>query len=220
MKPYHSRTGLNLSLFDVVGQRLKFYGLTGGIGSGKSTVAKVLEDLGATVLYADDMVKSFYHPNHPVCEMVLEVLGIDPSTAEGRRRLRNEVLTDPVKKSHLEAIVFLAAVDAAWQARNDLQRAGKKIVFYESALIADPDLFAGHLCLHSLKNLFDGLVLVDAPLQTRVRRVMKRDGVTKAEALTLIQAQKIQIDEIINGLILQAVIRSLIQVAVCMISKK
>ena len=144
-------------------------GLTGGIGSGKSTVARVFETLGVPVYYADDAAKRLMNDNGPLKEAIIRHFG--PETyREGqldRTRLGAEVFGKPEKLQLLNSLVHPATIaDAtAWMKRQHTPYAIK-----EAALIFES---GGDAAL-------DFVIGVSAPEAERIRRVMERDGTDEA----------------------------------------
>jgi dephospho-CoA kinase len=172
---------------------MNFELLTGGIGSGKSTVAKMLEAWGIPIISADEIARKVVQSGTPAHKAVLGMFGHDPATPEGRRALRNEVLTDPDKKGILESFIFPEVVEMTWKIRTQLQRKGVQLAVYESAILADPALFKKHPCLNDFQHLFSGIILVDAPEDIRASRVAYRDGISLEEALALVKTQQVDL---------------------------
>lgn len=93
-------------------------GLTGGIGSGKSTVSQHFETLGVPVIDADQLTRACVAPGQPALAEIAEQLGIEFITPEGeldRRRLRKQIFTHPEQRKTLEAILHPRARDVASQ---------------------------------------------------------------------------------------------------------
>jgi dephospho-CoA kinase len=140
-------------------------GLTGGIGSGKSTVARVFETLGIPVYYADDAAKKLMNEDPGLRAQIIRAFG-DEAYTDGRLNrawLGAKVFGDPEKVQQLNALVHPATIaDAAyWLSSQHTPYAIK-----EAALIFESG---------SEKDL-DYVIGVSAPEETRVRRVMERDG--------------------------------------------
>lgn len=141
-------------------------GLTGGIGSGKSTVARVFETLGIPVYYADDAARRLMNEDPGLRAQIIRAFGEEAYT-EGRLNrawLGAQVFGDPEKVQRLNNLVHPATIaDAArWLSSRDTPYAIK-----EAALIFESG---------SEKEL-DFVIGVSAPEETRVRRVMERDGI-------------------------------------------
>jgi dephospho-CoA kinase len=145
-------------------------GLTGGIGSGKSTVARVFAVLGVPLFDADRAGRQLLNDDPAARAAVIEAFG-DALYASGsldRRALAAIVFTDPEKLARLNAIVHPAVRVrfASWAAEQQAP-----YVMMESAILAET---GGH-------HAFDRIVLVDAPEAVRLRRVMLRDAVGEEE---------------------------------------
>lgn len=147
-------------------------GITGGIGSGKSTISKIFEVLGIKVFYADDAAKQVM-TNDPVLIAALkQIFGNDAYFEDGslnRKYIAGIVFNNPAELAKLNAITHPAVFRAfdAWLA----QVHNSPYVMKEAALMFESG--SAKLC--------DKNILVYAPLQTRIDRVVKRDGLSRAE---------------------------------------
>ncbi len=143
-------------------------GLTGGIGSGKSIVARVFGVLGVPVFEADAEGRRLLDAQGPVREAVVARFGADlyASGALDRKALGEVVFKDPAALADLNAIAH-PAVRAAFRQWAEEQEA--VYVLMEAAILAES---GGH-------KAFDRIVLVTAPEDLRLRRVMRRDGTTE-----------------------------------------
>lgn len=151
--------------------------LTGGIASGKSTVAKMLADKGAVVLDADEAARRAVRPGQPAWVKLKEILGpdfFDPSTGElKRRKLRERIIRDEALRSQVNAAVHpavLETMEAAW--REWCLREPDRPVIFDIPLLYEADL----------QEAFDCVVLAYADPQTQVMRLSRRDGVSLEEA--------------------------------------
>lgn len=162
--------------------RTRVIGLTGGIGSGKSTVAAMLRELGAPVVDADRLARQVVEPGQPAYEEIVREFGpevLAPDGAIDRKRLGEIVFGDEAKRRRLNAITHPRIAEAAQAevARHVAQ--GAPIVFYEAALLVE----------NGLHRALDGLVVVTAPPETQLRRVMARDDVSEKAARARMDAQ-------------------------------
>ncbi len=157
-------------------------GLTGGIASGKSTVAKLLTDHGAAVVDADLLARQVVEPGQPALGELVARFGVEILTAEGtldRKRLGGIVFADPAARADLQRITHpriaaaSAAAIAAWA------DAGANVVFYEAALLVENRTHLG----------LAGLVVVATPPEVQHARLMARDGLSAEEATARIAAQ-------------------------------
>lgn len=158
-------------------------GLTGGLGSGKSAVAALFGELGAVVLDADLLARELTGPGSEAAEEIERALGpglLLPDGALNRPATAQHVFGDPVAKGRLEAILHprILARRAELLQKIKNGRGEKAVVVTEAALIFE----AG------TRKEFDCVVLVTAPLETRLERLAAR-GMTREEALARIATQ-------------------------------
>ncbi len=148
-------------------------GLTGGIGSGKSTVARLLERRGATVIDADHLAREAVAKGTPGFERVVEAFGGDVVTPEGdldRSALAARIFSDPAQKAALEAIVH-PEVARRFSDQVDTLRDTDRIVVYVTPLLVEL----------GLAPAFDVVVVVTASPHLRVSRVASDRGLTPDE---------------------------------------
>jgi dephospho-CoA kinase len=158
---------------------MKVIGLTGGIGSGKSTVSRRLIEKGYQIFDADLISHQIVEPGMPALEQIRETFGEAFLDEEGRLRrkaMAAHITADPAERARLNAIMHTAIVGAIEegikQARKDAAAAGEEentIVFIDAPLLFE----AG------LDRLCDEVWLVTAPEEVRIRRVMERDGISE-----------------------------------------
>lgn len=153
-------------------------GLTGGIGSGKSTVAKVFELLGIPVYYADDATKQLMNTNPGLRTSILEHFGSDAyvNNELNRKYLASVVFADKEKLDLLNSLTHPVTIRDAdeWMSRQT-----SPYVIKEAALLFESGA-AAHL---------DTIVGVYAPQHIRVKRVMERDGLNAEEVIKRISRQ-------------------------------
>jgi dephospho-CoA kinase len=156
-------------------------GLTGGIGSGKSTVARLLERRGAVVIDADQLAREAVEKNTPGFARVVEAFGPDLVTPEGdldRSALAARIFSDPAQKSALEAIVH-PEVARRFSDRVDAYRATDRVVVYVTPLLVEL----------GLAPAFDVIVVVTASPHLRVSRVASDRGLSPDEVRGRMAAQ-------------------------------
>ena len=158
-------------------------GLTGGIGSGKSTVAKMLADGGATVIDADAVSRATTAPGGAAIAQITAQFGVHAITSEGamnRDRMRERVFADPAARLQLEAIIHpLVSLEVARLA-SQAQLAGCRLLVFDIPLLVESKRWRQQL----------GQVLViDCEEATQISRVMTRSGWT-AEAVKAVMAQQ------------------------------
>jgi dephospho-CoA kinase len=161
---------------------MKLLGLTGGIGSGKSTVADMFRDLGAVVVDADALARATLAPGTPGAAAVRDRFGaglFDDAGVLDRKSLGALVFNDPGARAELEAIVH-PQVAAGARARFDAARAqGVRLSLYDVPLLYEKKLERG----------MDAVVVVWAGPATRRRRLRHRDGLTDPEIDRRLAAQ-------------------------------
>lgn len=145
-------------------------GITGGIGSGKSTVAKIFEVFGIPVYYADDAAKNLMNENSEVRHQLVTLFG-DETYTNGilnRPYISKIVFNDPEKLTRLNAIIHPATIKhaEAW-----MQQQHSPYAVKEAALIFESG---------AQKNL-DYVIGVFAPVALRLQRAMKRDNASRDE---------------------------------------
>ncbi|UFH33733.1 dephospho-CoA kinase [Chryseobacterium sp. C-71] len=164
----------------------KIIGLTGGIGSGKTTVAQYIEDCGFPVYYSDDRAKTIVNDNEGVKNKIKELLGTDSYDENGiynRKYVAGKVFNDEELLLQLNGIIHPAVrLDfEEW-----VRKQTKYLVFKETAL-----LFELKLNLQCYKSL-----LVTAEDNIRLKRVMDRDSKTYREVETVMNNQMPEKDKI------------------------
>lgn len=153
-------------------------GITGGIGSGKSTVSAILEDMGVALYNSDVRAKELMATDAALREAIIERFGAECYTAEGLNRgyLASRVFGSAEELAALNAIVH-PAVMADFQAW--AERAEGDYVIFESAILFE----AG------LEGSVDSTVVVMAPEELRIERAMARDGATREQVVARIKNQ-------------------------------
>jgi dephospho-CoA kinase len=143
-------------------------GLTGGIGSGKSTVAKIFETLGIPVYYADDAAKRIMNENLQLREAIQQQFGKDAYTDDvlNRAYLAKVVFGNEEKLALLNELVHPLTIKDSedWMAAQTTPYAIK-----EAALIFESDVWKG----------LDKVIGVSSPYELRLQRAMKRDGISQ-----------------------------------------
>lgn len=156
----------------------KIIGLTGGIGSGKTSVARILEEKGFPVYYSDDEAKNIVNKDSILKEKIIELLG-NEAYSDGiynRKYVAEKVFNDSELLEQLNHLIHPAVrIDfEKWVASQD-----SKFVFKETALLFELKL--NQQCYKS--------VLITADDNFRIKRTMDRDGKTYREVEAVIQKQ-------------------------------
>jgi dephospho-CoA kinase len=157
-------------------------GITGGIGSGKTTVCHLFETLGVPVYDADYWAKWLIVNNQELKTAIIALLGTESYLADGsynRPFVAQQVFSNPAKRLALNQIVHPAVEthSAAWNAQQIAD--GALYTLKEAALLIE----SGN---HKKMDL---AILVTAPEEMRIERVMRRDGLTEAQVMARIEAQ-------------------------------
>jgi dephospho-CoA kinase len=155
-------------------------GLTGGIASGKSAVARRFESQGVHVYDADEAAREVVAPHEPALSEIEFVFGAEVLNADGsldRRAMRERVFADPDARGKLEAIVHPRV--RAWLRRRVAMDRGPYCMLAIPLLFENRDDY----------DWADRVLLVDAPETLQIERLMRRDGVTREAAQRVLDAQ-------------------------------
>lgn len=158
-------------------------GLTGGVATGKSTVAKMFRRHGAVVIDADELARTVVQPGKPAWRDIVRSFGsevLDPDRTINRRALGSIVFSHPAKRRRLEHIIHPRV---AREQQRLTRQAGKKdpmaVVIYDVPLLFE----AG------IDSRVDKIVVVTADRETQIARLRKRNGFSRSEALRRIRSQ-------------------------------
>ena len=155
-------------------------GLTGGIGSGKSTVSSLLEGRGAIIIDADAIVREVQLPGSPVLAELASKFGPEVLASDGsldRQAVANIVFTDPEALKSLNAIVH-PAVGKEMNRRMIEQRTTKNVVILDIPLLTE-----------NPREGLQGKIVVDVPVEVQVERLIKFRGFDEADARARISRQ-------------------------------
>lgn len=153
--------------------------LTGGIGSGKSTVADAFSRSGVAVVDADIIARQVVEPGKPALRAIAEHFGTDVLADDGtlnRRRLREIIFSNPAQKAWLNALLHPLIQQQTWEC---IAQATSPYVLWVVPLLVE-----NQLC-----DKVNRVLVVDVSEQTQLERTMKRDGVTHEQAQQIIAAQ-------------------------------
>ncbi|HXM89663.1 MAG TPA: dephospho-CoA kinase [Candidatus Acidoferrales bacterium] len=158
-------------------------GLTGGIGSGKSTVAQILGEFGAPILDADKVAHTTYAPGGPAYDAVVAAFGTDivaPDRTVDRRKLGAVVFGNPEQLNKLTSIVWPATFEALRRKVAELRASGAKLpIVVEAAILIEANW----------QPLFDEIWLVRAPREQVLSRIEIQRGAKPSETEARIRAQ-------------------------------
>ena len=153
-------------------------GLTGGIGSGKSTVAQIFEVLGIPVYYADMAAKKIMNEDEELRSTITNIFGEQAYTNNilDRKYISSIVFSDPAKLKQLNALVHPATKKdgEAW-----MQQQTSPYAIHEAALIFEA----------KVSDRLDLVIGVSSPIELRIKRAMERDKVSREEVLKRMDQQ-------------------------------
>jgi dephospho-CoA kinase len=157
-------------------------GVTGGIGSGKTTVVRMLERKGAVLLSADNVGHDVYLPGRPAWQEIVDAFGRQVVAEDGtidRKKLGVIAFSDPDQLQRLNAITHPRMKEMMRQRLEEESARGTQVVVLEAALLFD----AGW------DDLADEVWVTVAPPEVAARRTAERSGLAMGEALSRIRAQ-------------------------------
>ncbi len=161
---------------------MRVFGLTGGIGSGKSTVAAMFRDEGIPVVDADRIARDVIAPGQYAYLEIVHRFGrgiLLPDGEIDRKRLGDVVFADPVRRAELEAVTHPRIVEGIAYALQKLDAAGHPAAIVEAALIHEK----------GRGGMFEAVIGVRCGGIRQVERLMRRDGIPKEKALLRLSAQ-------------------------------
>lgn len=157
-------------------------GITGGIGSGKTTVCQIFEKLGVPVYYADQRAKELMEDDPQLRAEIKQEFGNDVYDAEGkldRKKLAEIVFNNEEKLLKLNSMVHPAVFRDNQSWNEVLAKKGYPYTIKEAALLVETGSY----------RTLDKLIVVSAPEEDRIKRVMARDGSTQEQVVARIKAQ-------------------------------
>ena len=166
---------------------MRLVGLTGGIGSGKSTVARRLAAHGAVVVDADEVAREVVEPGEPALQEIRERFGrdvVDPQGRLDRAALATIVFGDEAARRDLEGIthprIGQRVADRIAQAQAAEDADGReRLVVVDHPLLVESGAAAG----------YETVIVVEAPLQVRVQRLVEARGMDEDDARARVRAQ-------------------------------
>ena len=161
---------------------MRLIGLTGGIASGKSSVAHLFERLGAAVIDADRLAREVVEPGEEALARIVATFGDQILNGDGslnRAALGEIVFADPAARRTLEAITHPAIRRRADEKLARLREAGTETAFYVAPLIFEADIAAR----------FQEIWVVYVSREVQIERLMARDGLGRQAALARMAAQ-------------------------------
>ncbi len=159
-------------------------GLTGGIGSGKSTVASILASAGAAVMDADAISRTLTLPGGRAIPAILAEFGeqlIAPDGAMDRDAMRALVFSNPQSKRQLEAIIHPLVGQVLQEESHAALAAGHACLVYDVPLLVESG--------DRWRRQVDWVCVVDCEVETQIQRVMRRNQLSRAEIERIISQQ-------------------------------
>jgi dephospho-CoA kinase len=157
-------------------------GITGGIGSGKTTVCRIFESLGIPVYYADEWARWLIVNDHALKQGMVVLFGPDVYGADGlynRPLVSKAIFSDPEKRLALNALVHPAVLRHGLQWHAEKAAGGVPYTLKEAALMIESGSY----------KALDALIVVSAPENVRMARVAARDGLTEEQVKARMAAQ-------------------------------
>lgn len=161
---------------------MKIIGLTGGIATGKSTVARLLAEHGARIIDADQLSREVVAPGSPLLAKVAELFGPEVISADGtldRQGVRRLVFSDPARRRALEALLHPAIAALARIRLEEARQAGAPVAVYMAPLLIE----AG------ATDRVDEIWVVTVRPEVQLARLMARDHCTLEQARQIVEAQ-------------------------------
>ncbi|MFT8439171.1 MAG: dephospho-CoA kinase [Oenococcus sp.] len=162
--------------------KIKKIGLTGGIGSGKTTVAKIFAELGYTIIDADQVAHEVVMPGRFELEEIKNAFGISvmKGASLDRKKLGQMVFADPRALKKLNAILQPSIKQLMQMRMEFLENEGR----VHTLIVDIPLLYERHW-----ERDLDAVIVVDANKKTRIDRIMQRDHLSQQDAVNRIAAQ-------------------------------
>ena len=161
---------------------MRTVGLTGGIGSGKSSVSALLRDRGAAVVDADLVAREVVEPGSPGLAAVVDAFGPDVLRPDGsldRPALAARAFADPERLATLNAITHPLIAQRTAQLLEQAARDGAEVLVHDVALLVE----------NGLVGAYDVVVVVDVPAEVQLRRLVEQRGMDRADAEARIARQ-------------------------------
>lgn len=161
---------------------IRVIGLTGGIATGKSTVARLLEEQGAVVIDADALSREAVRPGSEPLERIVALFGpqiLLPDGCLDRKGLGRLVFADLAKRRRLEEITHPAIRNLADERISRLAAAGHRVVFHMAPLLIEANAV----------DRVDEVWVVTVRPEVQLERLMRRDAIGRAEAERIIASQ-------------------------------
>ncbi|OIK65190.1 dephospho-CoA kinase [Oenococcus oeni] len=161
---------------------MKKIGLTGGTGSGKTTVSNIFRELGYTIIDADQIAREVVMPGRPELEEIKNAFGLPimKGASLNRKELGKIVFSDPEALKTLNSITHPSIRQLMQMQMEFFENEGR----IKTLILDIPLLYEG-----GWQNQLDSVIVVDADKKTRLRRLIMRDHISEQQAINRIAAQ-------------------------------
>jgi dephospho-CoA kinase len=158
-------------------------GLTGGVATGKSTIAKMFEQCGAVVIDADELARDVVRPGKPAWREIVKLFGrtvLNQDRSLNRQTLGSIVFRNPIKRRQLERIIHPRVAREQVRLTKAIARKDpKSVVIYEVPLLFEA----------RIDKRVDKIIVVTTDRETQIARLKKRNGLSRAEAIRRVNCQ-------------------------------
>jgi dephospho-CoA kinase len=157
-------------------------GVTGGIGSGKTSVCDIFSRLGVPVLRSDDIAKELSNSNLEIRKKLIAILGIEAYLSDGtlnRQFIASKIFSDEGLRRKVEAVIHPQVENERERRIKNLMQQGDRLFIIEAALIYEI----------GMDKKLDAVIVVDAEETTRVMRIRRRDALPEENVYARINAQ-------------------------------
>jgi dephospho-CoA kinase len=157
-------------------------GLTGGIASGKSTVANIFRELGARVVSADDLAREVVRPGSVTLQDIVARFGpeiLDEAGNLNRRMMAERIFSNRGERSALNRITHPAIARLAARRFREMERAGARLIVYDAPLLFEA----------AAEGQVDAVLVVTIAPDRQLKRLMARNGLSRSEAMARIESQ-------------------------------
>jgi dephospho-CoA kinase len=157
--------------------------LTGGIASGKSVVAKILEELGCYIHHADKTAHDLMEPEKPTWKKIVAHFGIkilEEDKTINRARLGKIIFSDEKERRFLNELIHPLVFEKKKEVINRLEKEGHYNIFISEAALTIEAGFA---------DFFDKIIMTYCKKEDQIKRLMERDGISRKQAIKLMKSQ-------------------------------
>ncbi len=157
--------------------------LTGGIASGKSVVAKILEDLGCYIHHADKIAHNLMEPEKPAWKKIVAHFGekiLEEDKTINRSRLGKIIFSDEKERRFLNELIHPLVFEKKKEVINRLEKEGRYNIFVSEAALTIEAGFA---------DFFDKIIMTYCKKEDQIKRLIERDGISRKQAIKLIRSQ-------------------------------